>query len=77
MKIGVIAGNFDVIHPGYVRMFKDAKRHCNHLTVALHLDPSIERDIKLKPIHTKEERKEILMALLCHQKFYLSLYYLI
>ena len=32
------------------------------MTVALHLDPSIERDIKLKPIHTKEERKEILMA---------------
>ena len=42
--------------------FKDAKKHCNHLTVALHLAPSIERDIKLKPIHTKEERKEILMA---------------
>ena len=61
-KKGIIAGAFDVIHPGYVRMFKDAKKHCNHLTVALHLDPSIERDIKLKPIHTKEERKEILMA---------------
>ena len=41
-KKGIIAGAFDVIHPGYVRMFKDAKRHCNHLTVALHLDPSIE-----------------------------------
>ena len=61
-KKGIIAGAFDVIHPGYVRMFKDAKKHCNHLTIALHLDPSIERDIKLKPIHTKEERKEILMA---------------
>ena len=61
-KKGIIAGAFDVIHPGYVRMFKDAKKHCNHLTVALHLDPSIERDIKLKPIHTKEERREILMA---------------
>ena len=44
-------------------MFKDAKKHCNHLTVALHLDPSIERDVKLKPVHTKEERKEILLAL--------------
>ena len=63
LKKGIIAGAFDVIHPGYIRMFKDAKKHCNHLTVALHLDPSIERDIKLKPIHTKEERKEILMAL--------------
>ena len=63
VKKGIIAGAFDVIHPGYVRMFKDAKKHCNHLTVALHLDPSIERDVKLKPVHTKEERKEILLAL--------------
>mgnify|MGYP003301366117 CR=1 FL=1 len=62
-KKGIIAGAFDVIHPGYIRMFKDAKSYCNHLTVALHLDPSIERDVKLKPVHTKEERKEILLAL--------------
>ena len=60
---GIIAGAFDVIHPGYIKMFKDAKAYCNHLTVALHLDPSIERDVKLKPVHTKEERKEILLAL--------------
>ena len=62
-KKGIIAGAFDVIHPGYIRMFKDAKSYCNHLTVALHLDPSIERDVKLKPVHTKEERREILLAL--------------
>ena len=63
LKKGIIAGAFDVIHPGYIEMFRDAKTYCNHLTVALHLDPSIERDIKLKPVHTKEERKEILLAL--------------
>ena len=63
LKKGIIAGAFDVIHPGYIEMFRDAKKYCNHLTVALHLDPSIERDIKLKPVHTKEERKEILLAL--------------
>ena len=62
-KKGIIAGAFDVIHPGYIKMFKDAKKHCNHLTIALHLDPSIEREVKLRPIHTKEERKEILLAL--------------
>ena len=62
-KKGIIAGAFDVIHPGYIKMFKDAKTYCNHLTVALHLDPSIERDVKLKPVHTKEERREILLAL--------------
>ena len=60
---GIVAGAFDVIHPGYIRMFKDAKNHCNHLTVALHEDPSMARPHKLKPVHTVEERKEILYAI--------------
>ena len=62
-KKGIIAGAFDVIHPGYIQMFKDAKTHCNHLTVALHDDPSTERSHKLKPVQTVEERKEILLSI--------------
>ena len=62
-KKGIIAGNFDVMHPGYIRMFKEAKEHCNHLTVALHEDPSMARPHKLKPVQTVEERREILLAL--------------
>jgi len=62
-KKGIIAGNFDVIHPGYIRMFKEAKKHCNHLTVALHEDPSMARPHKLKPVQTVEDRKEILHAI--------------
>jgi len=62
-KKGIIAGNFDVIHPGYIRMFKEAKEHCNHLTVALHEDPSMARPHKLKPVQTVEDRKEILHAI--------------
>ena len=60
---GIIAGAFDVIHPGYIRMFKDAKTHCNHLTVALHEDPSMARPNKLKPVQSVEDRKEILHAI--------------
>lgn len=60
---GIIAGAFDVIHPGYIRMFEDAKNHCGHLTVALHEDPSTERENKLQPIQTVEERKEILLGM--------------
>ena len=62
-KKGIIAGAFDIIHPGYIRMFKDAKEHCNHLTVALHEDPSMARPHKLKPVQTVDERKEILYAI--------------
>lgn len=60
---GIIASAFDVMHPGYIRMFKDAKMHCNYLTVALHEDPSLERPHKLKPIHSTVERIEILQSI--------------
>lgn len=60
---GVIAGNFDVIHPGYIKMFKEASSNCDCLIVLLHTDPSIERPDKLKPILTVEERKEMLLEL--------------
>jgi len=63
LKKGIIAGAFDIIHPGYVRMFHDAKQHCNHLTVALHIDPSTERGHKLSPIHSAPERTEILLSM--------------
>lgn len=63
MKKGVIAGNFDVMHPGYIKMFKEAAANCDCLIVLLHTDPSIERPDKLKPILSVEERKEMLMEL--------------
>ena len=63
LKKGIIASAFDVIHPGYIRMFKDAKLYCNHLTVALHEDPSVERSYKLQPVQSVEERMEILRSI--------------
>ena len=63
LKKGIIASAFDVIHPGYIRMFKDAKLYCNHLTVALHEDPSLERTHKLQPVQSVEERTEILKSI--------------
>ncbi len=60
---GIVAGAFDLIHPGYVRMFAEAKRVCTHLTVALHVDPSIQRPTKLKPVLTVEERATILKSI--------------
>ena len=61
-KFGILAGAFDIIHPGYVRMFKEAKTHCDYLTVALHIDPSLE-NAKPKPIHSIDEREEILLSM--------------
>ncbi len=63
LKKGIVAGAFDVIHPGYIRLFAEAKQYCNHLTVALHEDPSFARPYKLKPVQSLEDRKEILRAI--------------
>ena len=63
MKKGFIAGNFDVIHPGYIKMFNECNNNCDHFTVLLHSDPSIERPNKLKPILTLEERIEVLSSI--------------
>ena len=62
-KTGVIAGNFDVIHPGYIKMFKECKSYCQQFVILLHVDPSIERPEKLKPILSKEERTEVLTSI--------------
>lgn len=59
---GVVAGAFDLIHPGYCRLFKFCKEHCDHLTVLLHEDPATERK-KMIPVHTIEERKEMLLSI--------------
>ena len=60
---GVIAGNFDVIHPGYIYMFDECKKHCDILLLLLHEDPSIERPEKIKPILNLNERDMILSSL--------------
>ena len=61
--IGVIAGAFDVIHPGYIYLFNECKQHCDYFLLLLHEDPSIERSEKMKPILSIEERKLILSSL--------------
>jgi len=61
--IGFAAGAFDLIHPGYIKMFKDAKTVCNHLVVGLQTDPTIDRPYKDKPIQNVQERVEILESI--------------
>ena len=64
ITIGLVAGNFDVIHPGYVKLFEDAKdKACNVLIVALQGDPTIERPYKCKPVQSIKEREYILKSI--------------
>ena len=54
---GVIAGNFDVIHPGYIAMFNECKNHCDYLIAGLQTDPTLDRASKNAPIQSVVERQ--------------------
>jgi len=73
-EIGVIAGNFDVIHPGYVKLFKIIAKKCDTPFILLHEDPTIERPEKCKPILSVSERKEMIAALFDFDHVYFLTY---
>lgn len=63
-KTGLIAGAFELIHPGYIRVLADAKKICEHLVVALQIDPAVERPkTKWHPVIPVLEREEILLSI--------------
>lgn len=57
MKIGIIFGAFDLLHAGHVHLLCQCKMRCDKLVVGLHVDPSIERSNKNKPLETVLERQ--------------------
>ena len=59
-EIGIITGAYDIIHPGYVRLFKEFNDACEYQFVLLHEDPTIERPEKLKPILSVNERIDMI-----------------
>ena len=60
---GIIAGNFDVIHPGYIDMFNEMKTYVDEIHVLLHIDPSLNSSKKIKPLLSVKDRKMTLIAL--------------
>lgn len=64
MKIVLVGGCFDVLHPGHVVFLQKAKKEGDILVVLLESDKKVR---KLKgrgrPIHTQKERALILSAL--------------
>lgn len=60
---GVLIGSFDILHPGYIRAFQTAKANCDHLTIMLHIDPSLDRIDKKPPIFTISDRINALQAI--------------
>jgi len=61
--LGFTAGNFDLLHPGYINAFKEAKRHCDKFIIFLQRDPSAHRKSKYKPVIPLYDRYKALMAI--------------
>lgn len=61
--VGFTAGNFDLLHPGYINTFEEAKKHCDKFLIFLQRDPSLTRYSKYKPVIPLYERYRTLMAI--------------
>ena len=61
--LGFTAGNFDLLHPGYIKCFREAKRHCDKFIIFLQNDPSLHRSSKYKPVIPLYERYRALMSI--------------
>ena len=61
--VGMVAGNFDLLHPGYILTFEEAKRHCDRFLVFLQKDPSATRFTKYKPVIPAYDRYKALMSI--------------
>lgn len=63
MKVGFNCSSFDLLHAGHVTMLKMERQLCDHLVVALQVDPTIDRPgIKNKPVQSVYERYVQLQA---------------
>tara|TARA_Y100000310_G_scaffold340329_1_gene435703 strand:+ start:1338 stop:2078 length:741 start_codon:yes stop_codon:yes gene_type:complete len=62
-KVGFVGGCFDIIHPGYIKLFEEAKKHCNYLIVGLQESPVLDKEKKIKPTLCICERYNILNSI--------------
>ena len=53
---GFTAGAMDLLHAGHISMLEEAKSQCDYLIVGLHIDPTIDRPTKNRPVQTSYER---------------------
>jgi len=54
--LGFTASAFDLLHAGHIAMLEEAASVCDVLVCGLHVDPSVERPEKSKPIQPLSER---------------------
>ena len=63
MKIVMCAGTFDVIHPGHLFYFSEAKKHGEKLVVVVARDETSANFKGKKPVHNEKDRLEAVRML--------------
>lgn len=63
MKTVLVGGCFDILHYGHLQFLKSARESGDFLIVALESDEFIREKKNKEPIHTQDERAEILAAM--------------
>ncbi|MBI2660866.1 FAD synthase [Candidatus Woesearchaeota archaeon] len=63
MKKVMCAGTFDIIHPGHLYMFSEAKKYGDTLVVVVARDSTSEKIKGKKPLHNEMERLEAVRSL--------------
>jgi D-beta-D-heptose 7-phosphate kinase/D-beta-D-heptose 1-phosphate adenosyltransferase len=64
LKVGFANGCFDLIHPGHVRLLREARAACDKLVVALNTDASVKR-LKgpSRPVQNETARATVMASL--------------
>jgi len=57
MKKVILFGTFDILHPGHLNLFSQAKEYGDSITVVLARDKTIEKVKKRKPVFDENQRK--------------------
>ena len=63
MQKVMVAGTFDVIHPGHLYYFSEAKKNGDYLVVVVARDSTSERMKGRKPVHNEKDRLQAVKSL--------------
>lgn len=63
MKKVLVAGKFDLLHPGHLNFFENAKAYGDHLTVVIARDETIVKNKGEYPNYSENSRKQFIESL--------------
>lgn len=72
MKTIMLFGTFDILHPGHINLFEQAKKHADILTVVIAQDVNVKKNKKHQTIFNQRERIKMLKNIILIDKVILG-----